>query len=232
MSLGSTCLGLSCRSARGRTSFSSSETITASATQCQTPTSITFPTLAQQHGDFTATGVNIYDPITQGNCTANNGGIPCRYQYGYTHVTGSPTNSNSSNPGNGTLTGAKNVIPSSEFSPVALNLQKNLLPALIQPERAEQLQRRERNRPQRTGQPRTVLTGFSRRRTRLHSRGPLGVKPAPFPVGQTTSGRNVGPVPYNYGQAYAPKTAVGIIEETHVFTPHVINQIQVWLCPL
>jgi hypothetical protein len=36
----------------------------------------------------------------------------------------------------------------------------------------------------------------------------------------------VGPIPYSYGQAYAPKTAVGIVEETHTFTSHLINQFK------
>ncbi|HEV2578910.1 MAG TPA: carboxypeptidase-like regulatory domain-containing protein [Acidobacteriaceae bacterium] len=190
----------------------------------QTPTSITFPTLAEQHGDFTATGVNIYDPLTQANCTANNGGIPCRYQYGYTHVTGSPTNSNSSNPGNGTLTGAKNVIPASEFSPVALNLQ-SLLPALSN-------QNVQNNYNAANG---TALNNWSttdridwniNQKDTLTITAAVGRQASSVPVGQTTSGRNVGPVPYNYGQAYAPKTAVGIVEETHIFSPHVINQIK------
>ena len=35
-----------------------------------------------------------------------------------------------------------------------------------------------------------------------------------------------GPIPYNYGQVYAPKTAVGIIEETHLFTPNLVNQLK------
>ena len=52
----------------------------------------------------------------------------------------------------------------------------------------------------------------------------IGRQASSNPVGQNTAGRNVGPVPYNYGQTYAPKTAVGMIEETHVFTPHLINQ--------
>jgi len=29
--------------------------------------------------------------------------------------------------------------------------------------------------------------------------------------------------PLNYGQTYAPKTAVGTIEETHTFSPHLLN---------
>jgi hypothetical protein len=54
----------------------------------------------------------------------------------------------------------------------------------------------------------------------------LGRQASSVPVGQTTAGRNTGPIPYNYGQAYAPKTAVGIIEDTHVFTPHLVNQFK------
>jgi outer membrane receptor protein involved in Fe transport len=45
-------------------------------------------------------------------------------------------------------------------------------------------------------------------------------------VGQTTTGRNVAAIPYNWGQTYAPKTAVGVIEETHIFTPNIVNQFK------
>ena len=41
-----------------------------------------------------------------------------------------------------------------------------------------------------------------------------------------TSGRGVGPVPYNYGQGYAPKTAVWTLEETHTFNSNLLNQIK------
>ncbi len=54
----------------------------------------------------------------------------------------------------------------------------------------------------------------------------VGRQASSNPVGQTTSGRNVGPIPYNYGQTYAPKTAVGVIEETHTFTPNLVNQFK------
>ena len=54
----------------------------------------------------------------------------------------------------------------------------------------------------------------------------IGRQASSNPVGQTTAGRNVGPIPYNFGQTYAPKTAVGVIEETHVFTPNVVNQVK------
>ncbi len=54
----------------------------------------------------------------------------------------------------------------------------------------------------------------------------IGRQASSNPVGQTTAGSNVGPVPFNYGQTYAPKTAVGIIEETHVFSPNLLNQVK------
>ena len=54
----------------------------------------------------------------------------------------------------------------------------------------------------------------------------IGRQASSNPTGQTTAGRNVGPVPYNYGQIFAPKTAVGVIEETHIFSPHLINQFK------
>ncbi len=54
----------------------------------------------------------------------------------------------------------------------------------------------------------------------------IGRQASSNPVGQTTAGRNVGPIPYNYGQTFAPKTAVGVIEETHVFTPNLVNQFK------
>lgn len=190
----------------------------------QTPTSITFPTLAQQNGDFTATGVNIYDPITQGNCTANNGGVPCRYQYGYTHVSGSPTGSNASNPGNGTLTGPKNVIPQSEWSPVTVNLQK-YLPALSNQNVQNNYNAANATALNNWSTTNRIDWNITQRDT-LTLTAAIGRQASSVPVGQTTAGRNVGPVPYNYGQAYAPKTAVGIAEWTHIFSPHVINQIK------
>src|SRR5580698_1344223 len=93
----------------------------------QTPTTITFPTPAEQAGNFQAltkagnpknTTVGIYDPSTQADCTAHSNNGPCRYQYGYgpsgaIGPAGSPV-----------ATGAPiDVIPASQFSQIALNLQ-------------------------------------------------------------------------------------------------------------
>lgn len=188
-----------------------------------TPTLMTFPTLAEMGGDFSATGVKIYDPNTQTACTANSTDGPCRYQYGYGPGTGTGP------AGNPVATGAAvNVIPSTEFSTVALNLQ-SFLEKLPAGAIGSALQNNY-VAPNLTG-----LTNWSTTsridyqlndKDRLSLVAAVGRQASSVPVGQTTSGRNVGPVPYNYGQAYAPKTAVWMLEETHVFSPNLINQIK------
>ena len=88
-----------------------------------TPTLMTFPTVAEQSGDFSATGVKIYDPLTQTACTAKSTNGPCRYQYGYGPGTGTGP------AGNPVLLGPGapvNVIPACEFSTVAKNMQSFL----------------------------------------------------------------------------------------------------------
>lgn len=185
----------------------------------QTPTQQTFPTAAQQAGDFSATGVNIYDPSTQAACTAKSTNGPCRYQYGYGPGAGAGAG------GNPVKTGAAiNVIPASQFSAVVMKMQA-LLPAGI----GTALQNNYLS-PNRTG-----LTNWSTTdridfditsRDTLSMVGAIGRQASSVPVGQTTAGRNVGPIPFNFGQAFAPKTAVGVIEETHIFTPNIVNQIK------
>jgi hypothetical protein len=85
----------------------------------QTPTSLTFPTLAEQQGNFQAltkvggssnTTLGIYDPTTQANCTAHSTDGPCRYEYGY-----GPGATNGSR-GNPVVNGTPiDVIPASQF---------------------------------------------------------------------------------------------------------------------
>ena len=185
-----------------------------------TPTPMTFPTLAQQNGDFSALGVKIYDPSSQALCTANSTNGFCRYQYGYGPGTTTGT------AGNPTLTGAAvNVIPSTQFSAVAKNMQAFLPKTGISTALQNNFVA-----PNATG-----LSNWSMTHRLDYIIGPkdtftvvasIGRQASSNPVGQTTAGRNVGPVPFNYGQTYAPKTAVGILEETHVFTPHLLNQVK------
>jgi hypothetical protein len=192
-----------------------------------TPTPITFPTVAQQNGDFSAflalsKPIPIYDPLSQTTCTAHSTDGPCRYQFGY-----GP--SGTSGPaGNPMLIGTPNVIPSTEFSQVALKMQSFMSPAL-----KSQISPALQNNyvaPNPTGLVNWSTTSridyLLTSKDTLTVLGSVGRQASSVPVGQTTSGRNVGPVPYNYGQAYAPKTAVWTVEETHVFSPNLLNQFK------
>ncbi len=201
----------------------------------QTPTQNTFPTLAQQAGNFqgvlntntgselsSPSGVGLYDPYSQVACTANSTNGPCRYRYGFVYA-GAPGKAGNPILGPGGTSGV-DVIPASEFSQIALNMQKNI-PAL-----SNQGVSNNYISPNKTGLTNWSTTNridwhVTSKDTLTFVMG-IGRQASSFPVGQTTAGRNVGPIPYNYGQVYAPKTAVGIAEETHIFSPHVINQIK------
>jgi len=191
-----------------------------------TPTPITFPTPAQQTGDFSASGLPaIYDPSSQAACTAHNNtpkaGYPCRYQFGYTAPAAGVIGAN----GAGVLTGPLNVIPSSRFSPVAKAMQAFLPATGI----SSALQNNY-VAPNATGLNNWSMTHridyIVDSKDTLTFVASIGRQASSNPVGQTTAGRNVGPVPFNYGQTYAPKTAVGTIEETHTFSPHLLNQVK------
>ena len=184
-----------------------------------TPTAITFPNLAEQSGNFAGLqSGGIFDPNSQTACTANSTNGPCRYRYGYSAGTGAGP------AGNPVKTGPVDVIPASEFSPIALQLQ-SYIPTL-----SNQSPNNNYNAPNATGLSNWSTTDridfvMSPRNT-LTMLAAIGRQASSVPVGQTTSGRNVGPVPYNYGQAYAPKTAVGIIEDTFVVSPNIVNQFK------
>jgi hypothetical protein len=192
-----------------------------------TPTPMTFPTAAEQGGDFSAflalaKPIPIYDPLSQTACTANSTNGPCRYQFGYGAGAGAGAN------GNPALTGTPNVIPGTEISTVAKNLQSFM--SKINPAAISSGLQNNYIASNSTGLVNWSTT--SRIDFLLNSRdtitvlGAVGRQASSVPVGQTTAGRNVGPVPYNYGQAYAPKTAVWTVEETHVFSPNIVNQLK------
>ncbi|MGB6194041.1 MAG: TonB-dependent receptor, partial [Terracidiphilus sp.] len=187
-----------------------------------TPTPMTFPTVAEQGGDFSAAAPKVYDPLSQTTCTANSTDGPCRYQFGYGPGTGTGPR------GNPIEVGAVNVVPSSEFSDVANNLQ-SFLQQLPTGAISNALQNNY-VAPNATGLSNWSTTSridynFTDSDT-LTVLGAVGRQASSVPVGQTTAGRNVGPVPYNYGQAYAPKTAVWTVEEIHVFSPNLLNQFK------
>lgn len=191
------------------------------------PQSISFPNLAEQAGNFNSVTVNgapvpIYDPNTQTACTSHSTTGQCRYQYGYVYG-GTPGIGGDPVPGPGG-TAAVNVIPSTEFSAVALAMQKNI-PTLVN--QSPTLNYIAQNYSALSNWSTTDRIDYTvSQRDQLSMIAALGRQASSVPVGQTTSGRNTGPVPYNYGQAYAPKTAVGIIEETHTFTSNLVNQFK------
>jgi hypothetical protein len=185
----------------------------------QTPTPMTFPTAAEQAGNFAGlvTG-GIFDPATQANCTAHSTNGTCRYRYGF-----GPGGTNGP-AGNPVATGPVDVIPASQFSAIALKLQ-SFLPSGIGTSATNNY----------ISPNFTALTNWSTTdridynlssKDNLSVLAAIGRQASAVPQGQTTAGRNIGPVPYNYGQAFTPKTAVGVIEETHVFSPHIVNQLK------
>ena len=190
----------------------------------QNPQLITFPTAAEQKGDFSAAGLPpIYDPYSEAVCASHSTNGPCRYQYGYGY-SGTPGAAG----GPALISGrtANVILPTDDsgFSQFALNAQA-FVPTLTN-------QNIQNNylAPNKTG-----LTNWSttdRIDYDINSRDTvtmvtaIGRQASSVPVGQTTTGRNVGPIPYNFGQYYAPKTAVGVIEETHIFTPNIVNQLK------
>jgi hypothetical protein len=186
------------------------------------PTLMTFPTYAQQQGNFTGLPA-IYDPLSEASCAAHNtGGLPCRYQFGY----GPPAAGVTGAQGAPVLTGTANVIPASyALSSVATKMQ-----AFIPQTGISTALQNNYVAPNATGLVNWSTTDridyVINPNDTLDLVAAIGRQASSVPVGQTTAGRNVGPVPYNYGQAYAPKTAVGLIEETHVFTPRLVNQFK------
>ena len=206
----------------------------------ETPTLMTYPTLAQQKGNFqgvltetpsvqypdplTNPNIGVFDPNTQATCTSHSTMGPCRYRYGFGY-SGTP----SANGGSTLLcptapSSCADIIPSSQFSAVALKLQ-SYLPALsnqgvqnnyIGPNKSGLVNFSTTERVDYMISPKNTLTLL----------GAVGRQASSNPVGQSTAGRNIGPVPYNYGQAYAPKTVVGVIEDTHVITNNLVNQFK------
>lgn len=186
----------------------------------------TFPNLAEQSGDFSgvaaANGVNIYDPNSQAACTAHSTTGQCRYQFGYVAGAGAGPAGNPVLGPNGSA--GVNVIPQSELSAVALAMQSNI------PTLTNQNLTNNYIAPNASG-----LTNFSTtnridyivsHKDTLTFLGAIGRQASSTPVGQNTAGRGVANLPYNYAQAYAPKTVVAIVEETHTFTDHLVNQFK------
>jgi hypothetical protein len=185
------------------------------------PQLITFPNLAEQGGNFQNIQ-KIYDPNTQAACTANSTNGQCRYEFGYVGGAGKGAGGNPVlGPGGAT---AVDVIPANEISAVARALQSTI-PTLINQNPTNNYVAQNYSALSNWSTTDRIDYVISEKNT-LTLVAALGRQASSVPVGQTTAGRNTGPVPYNYGQAYAPKTAVGIIEDTYIITPHIVNQFK------
>jgi len=188
------------------------------------PTFITFPTLAEQQGNFQGlVSGGIFDPSTQATCTANSTTGPCRYRYGY--VYGGSAGA-AGNPVLGSAGAAGvDIIPSSQFSPISLKMQ-SYIPTLTNQNAQNNYLSSNSSQLSNWSHTERIDWNITSKDT-LTFAAAIGRQASSVPVGQTPgSGRNTGPIPYNYGQAYAPKTAVGIVEETHIFSPHIVDQLK------
>jgi Carboxypeptidase regulatory-like domain len=179
------------------------------------PTIQSYPSVAEQQGNFQGIAP-IYDPNTVLACTAFYG-YQCRYRYGYTHG----ANSSSAQVVNGQPI---DQIPTSQMSKVALALQADLPNSqltntnptnnFVAPNVKGLNNYSTTHRIDFVASAKDVLTVI----------GAYGRQVSSSPVGSTSTTNNQGPQPYNYGQSYAPKTYVGVIQETHVFKPNLLNQ--------
>lgn len=91
------------------------------------PNTLTIPTMKMRDGDFSellaangGPGFAVYDPTTQAACTAHSTTGPCRYQFGYGPGAGAGP------AGNPVQTGAPNVVPANEVSPIAKYMEQFL----------------------------------------------------------------------------------------------------------
>jgi hypothetical protein len=171
------------------------------------PTAIRFPTNRERTGDFSQDGINIYDPFSTGakstrcqlTSTSTKGGASC---------------------GSGTA----NVIPSS-YIPTWVTNMTALLPSISSDATGNNYMAAN-NTALNNWSTTSRIDYIINSSDTLSVFGAVGRQASSNPVGQNTAGRNVGPVPFNYGQTYAPKTAVWAVEETHTFSSNLINQVK------
>jgi len=163
------------------------------------PSYNTIPTAAMFGGDFSATGVNIYDPTTE-TCTTT---VCTRSQFVY----------------NGTA----NVIPPGEISPIAQAMSQFWKGVSYA------------NTSQSDNFIGTWTWGLSNwdgnMRVDYHlndkhtitgilATGRQGL------VGPSSQSTDMGPFPYRDSKSYRPITHIGILEDTYIITPHLVNQFK------
>lgn len=163
----------------------------------------TIPTAAMFSGDFSATGVNIYDPTAE-TCTGTGKGTICtRPQFVYD--------------------GTPNVIPPGEISPIAQklsqfwsgihyansNLTDNFLGSYPY------------GLSNWTGNIRVDYHISSKQTlTGILATGRQGL------VGPSSQSTNVGPFPYRVSKYYRPITRAAMIEDTYIINSNLVNQFK------
>lgn len=162
-------------------------------------TYMSVPTPAEFSGDFSGTGVNIYDPTTE-TCTAT---TCTRSQFVYN--------------------GQKNVIPPGEISPVAQKLAQfwgnihyansNLVDNFVASYPTGLSNWDGSVRVDYHLSDKQTITG-------ILASGRQGL------VGSSSQSNNVGPFPYRTAKYYRPITHVGIIEDTYIITSNLVNQFR------
>ena len=176
------------------------------------PQAQTIPTPAEMCGDFSAAGINIYDPTTQ---TKGSGGSYSRTQFSGRSYT-------SAGCGTGPVTA--NVVPQNEISPISQYLQKfwqgvpylnnNLTNNYIGAYNYGL------NNWSTTGRIDANLSD-KHNLSLIIAAGRQGLV---GPAGSQTT--NVGPLPYLYAKSYAPVTRVLIFQDTYVINPNLVNQFK------
>lgn len=159
----------------------------------------TMPTQAEMSGDFSATGVNIYDPTSQ-TCSSSSSCTRTQFSYG----------------------GKNNVIPPSEISPIAKQLQQFVPTNYANSNLTNNyLGSYAYGLSNWSGSAR--LDGHLNDKhsvTLLLATGRQGL------VGPSSQSTNVGPFPYRDSKYYRPITHVGIFEDTYVITQSLVNQFK------
>ena len=166
------------------------------------PTLQAYPTMAERQGDFSALGVDIYDPSTGATATTRTQFMGC----------------------NGTT---PNVICPTEFSKVATAMNALLPPASMY---ANENAGNNFLAGLPFGLSNFTTTGrVDYAMSNKHSMSIIiaaGRQASVGPAAQTAAGRNNGPLPFNYGQGYAPKTKTDIFEDTYAVNAHMVNQFK------
>src|SRR5580698_5366828 len=161
----------------------------------------TIPTVAEMTGDFSAAGVNIYDPTTE-VCTTSKSCTRTQFSSG----------------------GVPNVIPANQISPIAQQLQSFWASV---PYANSKLTN---NYLGSYGWGLNNWSTANRVDAKISDKHNVNLILAAGRQGlvgasgsQTT---NVGPLPYRYAKTYAPVTRVAIFGDTYAFTSNLVNQFK------